>query len=158
MQTYEEWRRLAFSPDGSDTTAGIDDAELALAIKGTGDLMDAAELLTEVHGHIVARNDIAARVEVSPELPEAYRAYMREHMRRRRAAERWMSNTAEARRRPVEGCRAKTTKEPVPISRSLSAAFLTRPRGGLQDNAVPHRRKMPGSRCRPLELSGRACR
>jgi hypothetical protein len=93
MQTWEEWRRLAFSPDRSDTTAGIDDAELALAIKGTGDLMDAAELLTEVHGHIVARNDIAARVEASAELQRTYKsaraAFMERVMdsRLRRSAE-----------------------------------------------------------------------
>ena len=68
MQTWAEWSRLAFSPDGSDTARGIPDQELAHAIASTGDLMDAAELLTDTHGRIVAREDIARRVEASPKL------------------------------------------------------------------------------------------
>jgi hypothetical protein len=102
MQAWDEWRRLAFSQDGTDTTAGIDDAELALAIKGTGDLMDAAELLTEAHGRVVARNDVARRVEGSAELQRTYAAARVTYINRtlanglRRQAEKRQARRADA--------------------------------------------------------------
>ena len=80
--TWEEWSRYAFSPDGSDTTRGISDVELACAIKGTGDLWDAAKLLSEAHGRIVARSDIADRVAVSPELQRTYEAAQKARIQR----------------------------------------------------------------------------
>ena len=63
MQTWLEWSRLAFSPDGSDTAHDISDEQLASAIRATGNLLEAADLLTEAHGRIVAREDIVRRVE-----------------------------------------------------------------------------------------------
>ena len=80
MQTWAEWSRLAFSPDGSDTARGIPDQELAHAIASTGDLMGAAELLTDTHGRIVARNDIARRA--SPALQRLLEAARRSSMER----------------------------------------------------------------------------
>jgi hypothetical protein len=72
MQTWQEWSRLAFSPDGRDTCAGVSDEEIGRAIKRTGNLLVAAELLTDRHGRIIARQDIAAHVEASPELRRTY--------------------------------------------------------------------------------------
>jgi hypothetical protein len=68
MQTWQETLRLAFSPDGSDTAHDIPDEHLASAISATGNLLAAAELLTQAHGRIIAREDIARRVQASPKL------------------------------------------------------------------------------------------
>jgi hypothetical protein len=68
MQTWQEWSRLAFSPDGSDTAHDISEEQLASAIEATGNLLVVADLLTEAHGRIVAREDIVRRVEASPQL------------------------------------------------------------------------------------------
>jgi hypothetical protein len=68
MQTWQEWSRLAFSPDGSDTAHDISEKQLASAIEATGNLLVVADLLTEAHGRIVAREDIVRRVQASPKL------------------------------------------------------------------------------------------
>jgi hypothetical protein len=47
---------------------------LAKAIKGTGNLLEAAKLRTDTHDCIIARIDIARRVEASPELQHTYEA------------------------------------------------------------------------------------
>jgi hypothetical protein len=65
MQTWQDAIRYGFSPDGTDTTRHISDDELARAIIATGNLLSAAMLLSEAHGRIVARSDIAARVDAS---------------------------------------------------------------------------------------------
>jgi hypothetical protein len=66
--TWKEASRFAFAPDGSDTTCSIADLELARAIAATGNLLQAAVALSEAKGRIVAREDIAARVQASPRL------------------------------------------------------------------------------------------
>jgi hypothetical protein len=66
--TWEEASRYAFSPDGRDTSGSITDAELARAIAATGNLLAVAVALSEAHGRVVAREDIAARVQASTSL------------------------------------------------------------------------------------------
>jgi hypothetical protein len=68
VTTWEEARHYAFSPDGRDTCACITDAELGRAIAATGNLLSAAVELREAQGRLIAREDIARRVEASPSL------------------------------------------------------------------------------------------
>ena len=68
MVTWQDVAPYTVSPDWNDTTRNISDPELGRAIADTGNLLNAAVALTEHYGHIVARADIAARVDASPVL------------------------------------------------------------------------------------------
>jgi hypothetical protein len=80
--TWQDFARYAFSSDGQDTTRGISDEELARAIGVTGNLLNTAVLLSEQHGRIIARTDIAARVERSPRLAELLEIAHNAHIQR----------------------------------------------------------------------------
>ena len=80
--TWEELARYAFSPDGRDSARNISDEELARAIAATGNLLDASMLLSEARGRIIARTDIAARVEASPKLAAVLEVARETYMQR----------------------------------------------------------------------------
>jgi hypothetical protein len=145
--TFQEFARYASSPDGRDTTENLSDSELGRAIAETGNLLSAAAKLSEERGYIVARENIADRVEASPvlqrilEVARVARMEQAVAAARQRIAEERHLRALKRQRREAPRCGARrrdggTCQRPPELGKSVCAQH-----GGASPVIGPGRRR-----------------